>query len=206
MIGDIRNTSLESSPLLQVYLYYAPSTPQAMTLVVQTPLPASRIATAIQHAIAQIDSDQSFSDVKAMDQVVNGSIAARRFGTIVILIFGILALLLTIVGLYSVVAYNVALRSREIGLRIALGALRGNILTLILRDAFAMTGFGLLIGIVAALAASRLAHAFVYGVPIIDSLTFFAITLLLLAVTAIAAYLPGRRAASLDPNIVLREE
>lgn len=139
-----------------------------------------------------------------MDQLLNGSVAARRFGSAIIAIFGCLALLLTIVGLYGVMNYNVAQRSREIGLRMALGATQSNVLGMVLRQALAMTCLGVAFGVIGAVLGSRFAAGFVYGVPARDPVTICAIAALLLVVATLAAYVPARRAASTDPSAVLR--
>ena len=206
IVGDIRNASPESAPLFQVYMHYAPAGLQTMTLVVRTSRDTDRILASVRRAIATIDPGQSISEVRTMDQLLHGSLSRRRFSTTVVLIFASLALLLTVVGLYSVVTYNVAQRSKEIAVRIALGALWRDILIMILRDALAMAGFGVLIGIAVALLANRFVSGFVYGVPARDPITFCATALLMLVVTAVAAYIPGQRAASTDPNAVLRDE
>jgi putative ABC transport system permease protein len=206
VIGDVHNSNLENTPPLQVYLYYGSGTPQAMSLVVRAPQRASQTIASIRRAIETVDPDQSIADLSTMEQHLNNSVSARRFGTTAIAIFGSLALLLTIVGLYSVVTYNVAQRSKEMGLRIALGAMRSDVLRLVLRDALSMTGTGIIAGTAIALFASRFAAGFVYGIPARDPITFGAIIMLLLAVTAVAAYIPARRAASTDPNVVLRHE
>jgi ABC-type antimicrobial peptide transport system permease subunit len=114
--------------------------------------------------------------------------------------------LLTVVGLYSVVAYNVAQRSREIALRIALGAMWKDVVGMVLREALTMTGAGVVVGTAIALLGSRFAAGFIYGVPSRDPMTFCGIAAILLLVTAVAAYIPARRAASTDPNVVLRYE
>jgi putative ABC transport system permease protein len=189
-----------------VYLYYTSGTPQGMTLVVHSREPVGAIAALVRRAIAMVDPDQSIADVKTMDQLLNGSISARRFATTVVGIFGLLALLLTIVGLYSVVAYNVAQRSREIAVRMALGAMRSNMIGMVLGEALTTTMTGILAGTAIALLGSRFATAFIYGVPARDPKTFSVIALLLLSVTALAAYIPARHAASLDPQVVLRSE
>lgn len=206
VIGDVHNSSLESSPRLQVYLYYASGTPQPMNLVVRSPEDSGAIASSVRRAIASVDPDQSVADLRTMDQLLEGSVSARRFATGIVGIFGGLALLLAIVGLYSVVTYNVAQRSREIALRIALGAMWSDVFRMVLREALSMTGAGVIAGTTIALLGSRFATGFVYGVPARDPVTFCSIAVLLLLVAAMAVYVPARRAASTDPNVVLRYE
>lgn len=206
VIGDVHNASLATSPRLQVYMYYASGTPQKMSLVIRSPESAGAIAASVRRAIVAVDPDQSAANPRTMDQLLNGSVSARRFGTMVIGVFASLALLLTVVGLYGVVAYNVAQRSREVALRIALGAMRSNVIGMVLREALAMTVGGIVAGTILALIGTRFAAAFIYGIPARDPVTFCGIAALLLIVTALAAYIPARRAASTDPSIVLRYE
>ena len=196
VVGDVHNAKLENSPRLQVYLYYAPAAPPAMSLVVSS----------TRGTRADLDPDPSAANLKTMDQVLRGSVSTRRFGTAIVTIFGILALLLIMVGLYSVVTYNVTQRSREIGLRIALGAMRADVLRMVLRDALTTSGIGVVVGTTIALVFSRFAAGFIYAVPATDPITFLAIDALLVAVAAVGVYIPGSRAASTDPNIVLRDE
>ncbi len=204
VVGDVHNTNLETSPRLQVYLYYASGTPQAMSFVVRSPESPGEVAASLRRAIATVDPDQSIADVRTMDQLLNGSVAARRFGSAIIAIFGSLALLLTVVGLYGVMNYNVTQRSREIGLRMALGATQSEVLGIVLRQALAMTCLGIAFGAIGAMLGSGFAAGFVFGVPARDPVTICAIAAILVAVAVVAAYVPARRAASTDPSAVLR--
>jgi putative ABC transport system permease protein len=206
VIGDLHDSSLEASPRLQVYMYYALGTPATMSLVVRSPENSGAVASSVRSAIASVDPDQAVAGIQTMDQLLSGSVSARRFGTAAVGIFAFLALLLTVVGLYGVVAYNVAQRSKEIAVRIALGAMWGDVVGMVLREALVLTGAGVAIGTVLALIGTRFAGGFIYGIPARDPVTFCGIAALLLLIAAAAAFVPARRAAATDPNVVLRYE
>ncbi|MGH9771971.1 MAG: ABC transporter permease [Candidatus Acidiferrales bacterium] len=206
VVGNVHSSSLEASPRLQVYSYYASGTPTKMSLVVRSSESSGEVSSSIRSAIAGVDPDQSVADVQTMDQLVNGSVSARRFGTTVIGIFAFFALLLTVVGLYSVVSYNAAQRSREVAVRIALGALWSDVVGMVLREALAMTVAGVIAGTVLTLIEIRFAARFVYGIAVYDPVTFCGIAALLFLIAGVAAFVPARRAAATDPNVVLRHE
>lgn len=206
VIGDVHNASLEASPRLQVYMYYALGTPPTMSLVIRSPESSGAVASSVRGAIGSIDPDQAVAGIQTMDQLLNGSVSARRFGTAAVGIFAFLALVLTVVGLYGVVAYNVAQRSKEIAVRIALGAMRGDVVAMVLREALVLAGTGVAVGTMLALIGTRFAGGFIYGIPARDPVTFCGIAALLLLIAAVAAFVPARRAAATDPNVVLRYE
>jgi putative ABC transport system permease protein len=139
-----------------------------------------------------------------LDDVVSTSVAQRRFSLVLLGVFGAAALLLAMMGVYSVVAYLVAQREHEIGIRVALGAQRGDVLGLVLRHGAMLTLAGLVVGVGAALALTRLLAGLLYGVTPTDPVSFAAVVALLFAVALTASYLPARRATRVDPMRVLR--
>ncbi|HTG14413.1 MAG TPA: FtsX-like permease family protein, partial [Blastocatellia bacterium] len=134
------------------------------------------------------------------------SLFAARMGAVLLAIFGLLALLLAAVGLYGVMSYTVARRTREIGIRMALGAQTGNVLRLVLKEGMVLVGGGVAAGLIVAAAVTRLLASFLYGVSPLDAATFAAIPLVLALAALLATYLPARRAAKVDPMIALRYE
>jgi hypothetical protein len=153
-----------------------------------------------------LDPQVPVFDVRTVDDLVSLEITQPHFQTLLLSTFAGMALLLTIVGLYGVTAYSVARRTREIGLRIALGATRSTVLSMVLKQALRLVVFGVLLGLTGALAATRLLRDMLYGVQPLDPVVF-AIACLLIALTGVlAAYLPARRAAQVDPIIALRYE
>jgi putative ABC transport system permease protein len=173
---------------------------------VRTALPPAIAAAVVIGAIHAIDPDQAVSHVESMDQVVSDSVARPRLESLLLSVFGVLALVLAAVGLYSVLAYSVALRTREFGVRIALGASPLQLIRGVLRDGFGLMLSGIAAGLAASLALTRLLGSLLYGVTPLDPLTYAAVSLLLLSVGLFASWLPARRAASIDPAGSLRAE
>ena len=141
-----------------------------------------------------------------MEQIVDDSLAQQRFQTSLIMLFAMLGLLLASLGIYGVVSYSVAVRTNELGIRMALGAGRANILNMVLRQALAPVALGLCCGFVASIAAGRLMAGLLYGVTPVDTVTIFAAISTLAAVAALASFIPARRATGVDPLTALRYE
>jgi ABC-type antimicrobial peptide transport system permease subunit len=156
--------------------------------------------------VQQISHEHILFAPQTMRQIISDSLARRRFMMILLGAFAGLALLLAIVGIYGVMSYMVGLRTHEIGVRIALGARRGNILLLVLRDAGTLTAQGVALGLGAAFALTRLIAKLLYGVGPADPLTFTIVPAILVCVALLASYLPARRAAAVDPMRALRSE
>jgi putative ABC transport system permease protein len=174
--------------------------------VVRTRGVPSLLASSIQQAIWSVDKDCPISRVDSMDTLLAATAVERRFVLILFEAFGLAALLLAAIGIYGILAGSVTERTREIGVRAALGATRADILALVLRQGLAMTSAGLAIGLCAALAAARALDAMLFGVSWLDGLTYLGATLLLFALSAIACFIPARRAANIDPMEALRSE
>jgi ABC-type antimicrobial peptide transport system permease subunit len=160
----------------------------------------------IRHALTQIDSQMVVDDPERMELAVADSIARERFAMVLFSIFAAGALLLASIGIYGVLSYVVGQRTREIGIRMALGAKQGDVVLAVLRDGFRMTLPGVGIGVLVALALTRLMSAILFGVKPTDIVTYASVAALLCAVALLACYVPARRAAKLDPMQALRSD
>jgi putative ABC transport system permease protein len=177
-----------------------------MTLVLRTDGDPTTIAAAAQREVRALDPDQPVSDVRTMSEVMAETVARARFNTVLLTVFAGLATLLAAVGIFGVMNYSLALRTREIGLRMALGAQQRQVRLLMLKQGLLLTLIGTVIGVIGALALTRLMSSLLFGVGAADPLTFGVIVLLLMLVSLIACYLPARRATRIDPLIALRAE
>jgi ABC-type antimicrobial peptide transport system permease subunit len=177
-----------------------------MSLVVRARGDAASLAAAVRQAVWSVDRDQPIVRVVTMDNLLADSAAERRFALIVFEAFALAALVLAAAGIYGVISGSVAERTREIGVRSALGASRGSILTLVLREGLVLTGLGIAIGLVGAAVASQALTALLFGVSRLDPLTYTSVVALLIVVSLIACGLPARRAARLDPASTLRAD
>jgi len=167
---------------------------------------AAALVAAIRHEVRQLDPNLPIFNVKTFADQINQSISRERLIALLSSFFGLFALLLAALGLYGVMAHAVAQRTREIGIRMALGAQAGNVLWLVLRETLLLAFTGIVIGLPAALAASRLIKGMLFGLSADDPLTIALATLALIAIAALAGYLPARRAARVDPMNALRHE
>ena len=165
-----------------------------------------QIVPALRQEIIALDKNAPIYDVMTMQQRSNEATSRTRFSTLVLGIFATLALILSSVGIYGVMSYAVSGRTREIGIRMALGANRRNVLNLVMRDAIGLTIIGLVLGLTGAFAATRVLTSQLYGVEATDAATFAVVALLLAAVALAASYIPARRATKVDPMIALRYE
>jgi len=164
------------------------------------------LAPAIVNAVHEIDRDQPVNDVVTMDMVLADSISRQRFNMLLLGAFAGLALLLAAIGLYSVLAYSVRRRVREIGVRMALGAQRMDVIRMILGQGVRLTLIGVVIGVAVALVLTRLMASQLFQVSATDPLTFGGVAVMLVLVAMAACYIPARRAAKVDPMVALRYE
>jgi predicted permease len=206
IIADVRNDSLADEPDAEYYVPHADVPSATMALVIRTPLDPMRLAPTLRAAVRELDKDLPVSEVATLSGSIASSTSARRFSTGLLGSFALFALLLASVGIYGVVSYTVARRTREIGVRIALGAASGRIAGMVVGHALLLGGAGVGIGIAGSLAVTRLLDTMLFGVSATDPAVFAATALFLLGVTALAAYVPARRAASVDPVIALHHE
>jgi putative ABC transport system permease protein len=206
VVGNVRYDSLVDASPPAVYFPHPDLTYAFMTLVIRTDGEPASIAPAVQREIRSLEPNQPVSNVRTMNQVMSEWVARSRFNTLLLGLFAGLATLLSAVGIFGVMNYSVALRTREIGLRLAVGAQPRQVLLLILKQGFWLTIAGVILGLVAALALTRLLSGLLFGVAAIDVTTFATISLLLVFVSLLACYLPARRAMRIDPLRALRYE
>jgi putative ABC transport system permease protein len=208
VVGDVRQASLETGRTDAVYILATqwPWADPLMTLVVRARGDAAALAPAVRAAIWSVDRNQPIVRVATMDALVAATGGQRRFALIVFETFGLVALLLAATGIYGVLSGSVTERTREIGVRAALGASRGTILTMVLRQGITLTLIGIAIGLVAAVAASRALITLLFEVTRLDPITYAGVVALLLSVSAVACWFPAWRAVRVDPAITLRAE
>jgi putative ABC transport system permease protein len=192
-------------PLVQNAPGYLANVSSAMNVIVRSTNALSALTAALRDQVQALDKDQPVSGVRTMEWYLSESVAQRRFNMLLLGAFGGLALVLAAVGIYGVIAYTVTQRTHEMGIRIALGARGGDILKLIFAHAMFTTLMGIVIGLGAALALTRLLQNLLYQVTATDPLVFGSITLLLILVAMVATYIPARRAMKVDPITALRE-
>ena len=194
------------STVSQIYWPVAQTSGLQTTLLVRTARDPRALLSSIRSAVHEIDPQLPVFAARSMDEAVAASIATQRSSATLVGGFSILALFLAAVGLYGVLAYSVTLRTREIGIRIALGSPRAKICGLIVRQGMIMVGLGLLAGVLVSLGCGSLMRHFVYGVTPHDPATIITVTVLLVAIGILACWLPARRAMHIDPIQALREE
>jgi putative ABC transport system permease protein len=208
--GDVRQMGIDEPVKAEMYLPYGQIKDFAFysprDLVIRTAVDPLSIVAAVRNEIHQIDPAQPISNVRTMDEVLGEETASRRLGMTLLTIFAALALLLATLGIYGVLAYFVVQHTQEIGVRVALGAQRRDILGLVLRKGLGLTLLGVAIGLGVAFALTRLMASLLFGVSTTDPLTYAAIALLLTAVALVACYLPARRATKVDPMVALTYE
>jgi putative ABC transport system permease protein len=206
IVGDVRDVALGQDPGPMMYVPYAQAPFWGANVVVKSTLSPSSVAAAIRQEVQKIDKDLPVTDVAMMPDLIEASVSQPRFRTFLLGVFAAMALLLAAIGIFGVISYSVSCRTNEIGIRVALGASRGAILWMVLRETLLLTFAGLAIGIPCALAASRLVGHLLFGVSANDLATLTIVALVLAAVAAFAGYIPARRATRVDPLLALRYE
>jgi predicted permease len=206
IVGSVRWGGMASNPIATTYWWFPQVPRRQLTIVTRTSGDAARIAAAIAREVNGIDPSQPVAEVRMMQDFVSDDLLRPRFTTELVAGFAGVALLLSAIGLYGVMAFAVTQRTREIGVRMALGADRRRVVTLILRRGLMLTGSGLAIGLAIALALGRVMAGLVFGVATNDPLTLVTVSLFLAGVAFCATYIPARRAASVDPVVALKNE
>jgi putative ABC transport system permease protein len=206
VVADVKSYGVERDTPLQTYVPFAQSPPTNFWLVARTTGEPLLAAPGVERAIHSIDKDLPVSSIRSMDQLLGNSLAARRLTLVLIGSFAALALLLAAIGVYGVISYSVRHRTHEIGVRMALGAQRRDVLKLILAQGARLALLGVVIGLGAALALTRWLESLLFEVRPTDPLTFTVTAAVLVLVALFACYLPARRATKVDPMIALRCE
>ncbi len=206
VVGDIREGALNKEPEPAIYWSHPREPYSGMALVIRANGDASRLSTAVQREIRAIDPDQPVADVRTMEQVIAKSIARPRFNMLLLTIFAAVALVLASVGLYGVMNYSATQRTHEVGIRMALGATRGDIMRLVVGHGMTLTFVGIAIGVVASWALTRVMSNLLFGVTATDLPTFIGVSAVLAAVALLANYIPARRATRVNPISALRYE
>jgi predicted permease len=207
IVGHVKNADLGGEDVKGKYyfpLYQVP--PPFATFVVRTPSDPARLAAGMRDAVRSVDSTQPVSQVRLLSEMVNSSLAPRRFVVTVLGVFAGMALLMAVIGLYGVIGYAVTQRTQELGVRMALGAQPGEILRLVLGQGMRLAGAGAAIGLVVSLIASRLLRNELFHVSSFDPLTFALMAAVLIGAALLASYIPARRATRVDPMVALRYE
>jgi predicted permease len=206
VVADVRHQGVLTEPKAQIYMPHAQKGWPLMTLVVRARKDPNSLIAALRHELRLMDKNLALANIKTAEQLVSDAVGERRFAMLLLVLFAALALALAAIGIYGVIAYSVAQRTQEIGVRMALGAQRSDVLRLVLRQGLGMAWVGLGAGIPAALVLTRLLSSMLYGVTPSDPLTFASVIVFFTAVAALASYLPARRATRIDPMVALRYE
>ena len=205
VVGTINAIDL-AQPVNKERIYYpiAQQPRPGMALVLKSALEPSQLVAQVRSAVQEIDPEQPLANVRTMDEWVSRSLEGRRTPMVLFVLFGVVALLLSAIGIYGVLAFNVAQRVREFGIRQALGADSQSILALVFKQGLTTAGIGLLLGLLASYGLSRYLETLLFGVQARDWMVFSIVTVLLFAVAALACYIPARRATRIDPIVALR--
>jgi len=206
VVGNVRHLADESETGLELYYPYTQWPVRNVYYVIRAQGDPTQLAQSVQQKVSQADPKTAVVFVKTMEQLIGETLWQRRLWGVMFAVFAGLALVLAAVGIYGVLAYSVAQRTREIGVRMALGAQAGEVLRMVLAQGLKLALGGVAIGLIAALGLSRLIGGLLHGVKASDPLTYVGVALLLIAVALVACWLPARRAAKVDPMIALRTE
>ena len=206
VVGNVKQYALDTDSRVAFYMPHSQALAGTMYLVARTTGDPLSLAAAVTKAARDMDPNVPVYDIKSMEQLLSESLARRRFAMLALGLFAAVAMLLAVIGIYGVMSYAVAQRTREIGIRMAMGAQTSDVLKLIVRQGMSLAGIGVGIGLAGAVAVTRVMASLLFGVSATDPATFAAIALLLGGVALLACYVPARRATKVDPMIALRYE
>jgi len=206
VVGDLRHKNLDQEPDAEVFWPYQQHAPGSLSLTIRTATDPIHFTPLLRSATAAIDKEQPVSQIRSMEQILSDSLAPRRFSVVLLAIFAGVALVLAAVGIYGVVSFSVTRRTQEIGVRMALGARRGDVLRMVVGRALAMAVIGVATGLAAAVALTRVIGSLLYSVSATDPFVFTGVSVLLTATAGLAGYFPARRASRVDPIVALRHE
>jgi putative ABC transport system permease protein len=205
VVGDVHEYGLDAPPRPTVYVDLLQRPGPAITFAMLSDANTQMVTTAARSILQEMNPEIP-ANFRTFQQVYSASLGSRRFNLILIAFFGIVALLLATAGVFGVMAYSVSRRTREIGVRVALGARSRDVLTMILGQGMRTILIGLAIGLVGSLALTRTLASFLFGISATDPLTFGAVIVLLIVAALLACYIPARRATKVDPMVALRYE
>jgi putative ABC transport system permease protein len=206
VVGDVRHKNLQTESGPELYVPHSQIPFRPMTMVIRTNRNTQDIVGSIRSEVKQLDKDLPIYNVKTMDQFMAQALAQARFNTTLLATFATVALILSTIGFYGVMAYTVAQRTREIGVRVALGATNTDVLRLVLGHAMTLALIGIAIGVCGGLVVTNLMSSLLYGVSSIDPMIFIGVAILLFITALLACYIPAQRAMKVDPIIALRYE
>jgi putative ABC transport system permease protein len=207
VVGSTKHDSLADPDTPEFYIPFTQEPDRFSDIVLRTSDPApAGLEASIRRAVHEIDSQQFIPDIKPLPKLISQTLSQSRFNTALLGVFAAVAIILAAVGIYGVIAYNVAQRTKEIGIRMALGAQQRQMLTMILRQTLTMAVIGIALGLLGAFAATRLLSALLFGIGTTDPPTYGAVILLLGAAALLAGIFPARRAMKVDPMVALRYE
>ena len=206
IVGDVRQYAFDRPSNMEAYVAQAQNMDYGFNLVARTNGDPRRFEQTARQAFLSVDNTQPIYQVRPLEDYVAESQAARRFTLMLLGLFGGLALVLAAVGIYGVISYAASLRTRELGIRMALGAARNDVMGMVLRQGVALLGTGLAIGFVASVLLTRFLASLLFQVRPVDLATSLAVTVMLAAVALLANYIPARKASKLDPIVALRCE
>ena len=204
--ADVKHQNLQGPPQSEIYFAQAQMPMSAMTVVVRAAGDLRALQTTVRSVVRSLDKNAPVYGVRTVDELLDRSVATPRFNTLLLGLFAAVALILTTVGLYGVISCSVSENTQQIGIRVALGAQRSDVLKLIVGQGVTLTIAGVVIGLFAAYGLTRLMSSLLFGVGSTDPWTFTGVAVLLLCVAAIACYLPARRAMNVDPMVALRQD
>ena len=206
VVGHTAHEGLDAEKRVQLYFSYRQRNPGQMAVALRTRGEPTRLTAAARAAVREIDPDQPIANVRTMEELVDTSLGGRRLAAVLLTVFAGVALLMASVGIYGVMSYAVAQRTRELGVRVALGASRGSVLRLVVRQGMTLVLLGVAIGVAGAAALSRLIASQLYAVRSTDPATFGAVAVVLVTIALVAILVPAARAMRLDPVVALRED
>jgi putative ABC transport system permease protein len=206
VVADFRHAGLDLAPEPEMYVPYGQDTWSSVTLVVRTSDKPERLTATVQNAVWAIEKNLSLGQVRTMKNIISELVSRPRFNLMLLGIFSLVAMALAAVGVYGVLSFMVTQNTREIGVRLALGAQTGDVLKLVILQGMRWTIIGVSLGLVVAFGLTRLRANLLYEISVTDPLTLIGVTALLMSIALLACYIPARRATKVDPMVALRWE